>query len=262
VTFQDWDGRVTNAQKVRNGKVALVPASPARVGYTFSGWDKAFNNITADLVVTVQYTVNTYTVTFKNWDGSTLKTQTVEHGRVAIAPSNPTRTGYTFSQWDKTFSNITANLTVTAQYTVNTFTVTFKDWDGITLKKQIVEYSKAATSPANPVRSGYTFVGWGKMFDYVTADLTVTATFSIGIDIYNIGEETYRFKNYSDSDSLGGHCFGMSVTSSAYYRGQLNLSLVGGNYEEDLYALSFTNIVKAPICYYQEIQGSSSLNSA
>ena len=116
VTFKDWDGTVLKTQEVQYGGDAEAPADPTRVGYTFTGWDKAFTNITADLVVTAQYEINTYTVTFKDWDGTVLKTQEVQYGGDAEAPADPTRTGYTFTGWDKEFTNITADLVVTAQY--------------------------------------------------------------------------------------------------------------------------------------------------
>ena len=61
--------------------------------------------------------VNTYTVVFKDYDGTILKTQTVESGKAATAPAAPSRDGYVFSKWDKNFSAITADLVVTAQYT-------------------------------------------------------------------------------------------------------------------------------------------------
>ena len=116
VTFKDWDGTVLKTQEVQHGGDAEAPADPTRVGYTFTGWDKAFTNIMADLVVTAQYSINTYTVTFKDWDGTVLKTQEVPYGGDAEAPADPTRTGYTFTGWDKAFTNIMADLVVTAQY--------------------------------------------------------------------------------------------------------------------------------------------------
>ena len=71
---------------------------------------------------------------------------------------------------------------------------------------------------------------------------------------YNLGEETYSFRNFGDADSAG-HCFGMSMTSSAYYMGILDEGQVGA-VNGNVYALSKTNTVKAPICHYQAIQGS------
>ena len=122
-------------------------------------------------------TVTKHTVTFKDWNGTVLKTQSVYHTGAATAPANPTRTGYTFTGWDKAFTNVTANLVVTAQYSINTYTVTFKDWNGTVLKMQQVQYGGAATAPANPTRVGYTFTGWDKAFTNVTANLVVTAQY-------------------------------------------------------------------------------------
>ena len=73
-----------------------------------------------ELWIDVDYTEPTYyTVTFKDWNGQILKTQTVTEGASATAPSNPTRDGYTFVGWDKGFTNITSNLEVIAQYEKN-----------------------------------------------------------------------------------------------------------------------------------------------
>ena len=63
--------------------------------------------------------LNIHTVTFKNWDGSVLKTETVAHGSAATAPSVPKRTHYLFSGWDKTFDSVTTNLEVTATFSLN-----------------------------------------------------------------------------------------------------------------------------------------------
>ena len=68
----------------------------------------------------------TFTVSFKAgegvWsDGTTEdKEVTVEKGKAATAPDEPSRKGYTFNGWDpEDFSNITADLTVTAQWVEN-----------------------------------------------------------------------------------------------------------------------------------------------
>ena len=144
--------------------------------------------------------VTTYTVTFKDHDDAVLKTETVEKGKAATAPANPTREGYTFEGWDKTFDNVTADMVVTATYKavetkptdppVTTYTVTFKDHDGKVLGTQKVEEGKGATAPANPTRTHYTFTGWDKSFNKITADLVVTAT-------YKINEYTVTFKDYN-----------------------------------------------------------------
>jgi len=65
----------------------------------------------------------TFMVTFVDWDGTVLKTASVNSGSAAAAPSDPTRTGgYTFSKWDVPFTNVTGAMTVTAVYTTTPIT--------------------------------------------------------------------------------------------------------------------------------------------
>lgn len=66
--------------------------------------------------VTVTPTPTTYTVTFVDYNGNVLKTETVESGKDATAPADPTRDGYTFIGWSGSYTNVTSNLTITAQY--------------------------------------------------------------------------------------------------------------------------------------------------
>ena len=186
VTFKDWDGTVLKTETVQSGKTATAPADPTRDGYTFAGWDKSFNNIVTDTVVTATYTLNTpvvqyYTVTFQDHDGTVLKTQTVENGCAATAPTSPNRHGYIFTGWDKTFENVTGDLIVTATYAkieVQTYTVTFVDYNGTVLATETVDSGADATPPANPSKSGASFLGWTGNYANVTKNETVRAVYS------------------------------------------------------------------------------------
>ena len=122
VRFADYDGTVLDNQNIAHGGTAIAPASPFRAGYTFIGWDKALNNVTYNLVITAVYLQNpplVYTVTFEDYDGTVLDTQTIAAGEAATAPAEPSRDGYAFVGWDKGFENVTADLTVTAVYEEN-----------------------------------------------------------------------------------------------------------------------------------------------
>lgn len=72
----------------------------------------------SNLVYTVNYSepVVTYIVTFKDWDGTILKTESVGAGSSATAPSTPNRSGYAFTGWSVDFSNVTSNIITVAQY--------------------------------------------------------------------------------------------------------------------------------------------------
>lgn len=83
-----------------------------------------------------------------------IDTQSVAYGSAAKAPAVPTRTGYTFTEWDKDFSNITEGITVKALFTINSYTVTFVDWDNREIDTQTVTHGSAATAPESPTREG------------------------------------------------------------------------------------------------------------
>jgi hypothetical protein len=69
------------------------------------------------------YFIKTWTVQFNDYNGAILKTEVVDEGASATAPTNPTRAGYTFIGWDIVYSNVTSNLIVTAKYARNTFSI-------------------------------------------------------------------------------------------------------------------------------------------
>ncbi|MCQ2959843.1 MAG: glycosyl hydrolase family 8 [Bacteroidales bacterium] len=131
-----------------------------------------------DVTITIEESAATYTVTFEDYDGTELKSEEVAAGDAATAPTEPTRTGYTFKEWDTDFSNVTKDLTVTAVYDINTYTVTFVDYDGSTIDEQTVEYGSDAFAPTEPTREGYEFDGWDKTFTNITKDVVVTATYT------------------------------------------------------------------------------------
>ncbi len=179
VTFKDWDGKTLKSETVEYEKSATAPSEPTRTGYTFSGWDTDFSKVTSDMIVTAKYSINSYNVIFKDYNGTVLKTESVTYGSAVIAPSKPDRTGYTFTGWDTDFSNVTHNMIVTATYSINSYNVTFKDYDGAVLKSESVAHGSSATAPSEPDRTGYAFSGWDTEFNNVTSDLIVTAQYEI-----------------------------------------------------------------------------------
>jgi len=64
-------------------------------------------------------TITKYTVVFKDYDGTVLKTEEVESGKSATAPANPTRNGYEFAGWSGSYTNVTSNVEIIATYVEN-----------------------------------------------------------------------------------------------------------------------------------------------
>ena len=178
-TFIDFDGNEISSSTVSYMMSAIAPSDPERTGYTFRGWDTSFDSMTEDIIVEARYRINQYTATFKDYDGTLITTSTVNYLTSAQVPVNPTRTGYTFSGWDKTFNTMTENIEVKATYTINQYKAIFKDHDGSELKASTVDYLTSAQAPANPSRTGYTFNGWDVTFNSMTEDIIVTATYTI-----------------------------------------------------------------------------------
>lgn len=175
------DDAVIDTQKVLEGESAVAPKDPIKEGYEFKGWDKEFSNIKSDLKVNAKFEKNAevkkYTVKFLV-DGETVDTQTIEEGKNAVAPKNPTKEGYEFTGWDKEFSNVKSDLEVNALFKENKVyhTVTFIV-EGATYATVKVENGKAAELPEQPVLEGKYFAGWRKDTSCVTSDMNVQAKF-------------------------------------------------------------------------------------
>ncbi len=178
VNFYNGDGSLMKAQTVKEGLAATAPEeTPTKVSdsqhsYTFSHWDTDFSNVTKNLEIHPVFDegdpIPTYTVTFYNGDGSVLETQTVEQGEAAKEPETaPTKadngtTRYTFSKWDKDFSNIQGDLVVYPEFTESTITfkVKFCDKNSTALKEETIVKGNTATAPSYEAQSGYIFKGW------------------------------------------------------------------------------------------------------
>ena len=184
----------TDTTAYTKGNEAIVignTGSLAKTGYTFIGWntksdgsgthynkDDTFT-ISDNVKLYAEWKINNYTVTFKNWNGKLLKTQVVQYGSSATPPSNPSRTGYAFVGWSEEYNQIASDITIIADYKINYYIVTFKDWNGDELQSTKVKYQGNASAPSNPIRDGYTFIGWSTSFDDMKRDTTVTSEYKI-----------------------------------------------------------------------------------
>lgn len=71
-----------------------------------------------------------YMVKFLNDDGTQIgEIQEIEEGKSAVAPTPPTKEGYTFKGWDKDFNNVTSNLEVKAIFEKNSDNIPEKPGD-------------------------------------------------------------------------------------------------------------------------------------
>lgn len=172
VTYKDGDSEYAK-QVLPSGTLATRPDAPAATpGYTFGGWNKAdgtawdyaSDKVTDNITLYAKWAANTYTITFDTAGGSEIAPITQDYGTVITAPEAPTREGYTFIGWDKEIPTTmpAENMTVTAQWEINQYTITFDTNGGSEIAPITQDYGTAITAPADPTREGYTFIGWDR----------------------------------------------------------------------------------------------------
>jgi hypothetical protein len=210
--FKDWDGTVLKEWKVKEWTKPTAPADPTRAAtaqytYTFAWWNPEVAKITKKTVYTATYTstVNQYTITFVDEDGTTeLDEQTLDYGATPVyAGETPTKEStaqytYTFSGWTPTIATVTADATYTATYeaTPRNYTVTIEPNDdtmgSVTTESVVVAYGTSISASwatltiwwaecTATAEEWYVFVSynvaWESLPATVTWDLAITATF-------------------------------------------------------------------------------------
>ena len=218
VTFQSEGGSEV-ASQIRANTPADRPADPTKEGYTFIGWYNGESEwnfadaVTEALTLTAKWQLNQYTITFDTAGGSEVPSITQDYGTAITAPANPTKTGYTFAGWDKTIPTTmpAENMTITARWQVNQYTITFKPENGgqdIVIKQ---DYGTAITAPANPTKTGYTFAGWDKTIPTAMPAENMTITARWQVNQYTI---TFKPEN-GGQDIVIKQDYGTAITSPA-----------------------------------------------
>ena len=192
------DGEET-IQEVLHGSNAEKPADPQIDGLTFIGWDNSFENITEDRIITAMFDEAFVTDNeFNNNDNTTDDNDIVvpivhnvtvvigdkstviqvNHGQSANLPTNVNVEGYTFKGWDKDYTNITEDITITAILEKKVLKVTFVVENSSFIVD--VNYGDTAFPPYVPKEDsqGNQFTGWDKAVSGITADTTITALFA------------------------------------------------------------------------------------
>jgi uncharacterized repeat protein (TIGR02543 family) len=155
-----------------------LPSELTKTGHTFSGWyydasfTDAYTNDDVILGVTTLYArwiINTYTISFDTQGGNPLESSTQTFDDVLLLPTNPSRLGYTFIGWSLDaqheqplqFTTMPAmDLTLFAQWQINTYTIAFDSNGGTTVANLDRDYLSEVGTLPTPVKQGHTFAGW------------------------------------------------------------------------------------------------------
>jgi hypothetical protein len=212
-TYADYDGTVLKKVTCIDGvPQESAPSNPSRsstaqYSFTFVGWSKsmdaqtadsdALENVQSDRTVYAAYsrTVRTYTVTWKNSNGTVLETDNnVPYGTTpqynGSTPQNPTSGGGAFQGWSPSISPVTGNVTYTASYIV-TYTVYF--YNGSTLLQTVTGVTSGGSATytgETPVdaTNGYDFSRWSPQPTNITANTSCYAQFTPPWEVAEISD--------------------------------------------------------------------------
>ena len=219
---------------------ATTLKTASKTGYTFGGW---FTNsactgtkvtslgataYTADITLYAKWTVITYTITYNANNGSGAPDAQTKTYNVALTLSStkPTRTGYTFQNWNTksdgtgttyaSGASYTANAAATlyAQWKADTYTITYDANGGVNPPAaQTKTYGVSLTlTSSKPTREGYTFTGWN-----TAANGSGTAYASGGTFTTNAATTLYaQWEEICDQTATGG--------TGSYSNGTITLS--------------------------------------
>ncbi|MBR1985964.1 MAG: hypothetical protein IKA24_03650 [Mogibacterium sp.] len=197
ITWVNWNGKVLATSTVKAGEVPSYSGTPKRAAddnsYDFTGWSPAVVAANGDATYTAQFKATPrYTITWKDWDGTTLRTDIVKQGTKPIYPGTPSRSEdtenmYIFKGWSPAVTAAFADAVYTAQYNTvdknSVFTVTWKNWDGTVIKTDTVNAgvtpAYAGKTPARPSDDTYRYVfkGWSPDIVPVMEDVSYQAQY-------------------------------------------------------------------------------------
>lgn len=174
--------------------------------------------IIACLVAYFIFANKKYTITFDSNGGSVVEKQIVKRGEKVNKPTDPTRDGYIFIEWDLGSSiydfsaKVTRNLILKAVWKEQeggkvTYVVNFNTDGGNSVSNQIINKDGTITKPQDPVRDGYKFLGWysnNVLFDFntpITKNLELVAKWEKAKDNSTTGTTTTTKKNDTTSST-------------------------------------------------------------
>lgn len=218
VSFDANGGTGDSTKSVSHGFSVEAPANPERNGYAFNGWYTAKSGgslydfstpVTGSLTLYAAWTPISYAITYKlnggvvsgNPESYTIETET-------FTLANPLKTDYAFAGWSGTDLNdnimtvvipkgSTGDRSYVANWTLNTFTVSFDSKGGSSVESLEVQHGMSVQEPDAPTKEGYVFEGWYK-------NEACTEAWNFQTDIV-IGDTTLYAK-WSEGNAFGDGC--------------------------------------------------------
>jgi regulation of enolase protein 1 (concanavalin A-like superfamily) len=237
----------TTSQTVNHGASGSAITATPGTGYHFVNWSDGSTanprtdaNVTANLSVTANFAINTYTLTYTAGANGTLSgstIQTVNHGSSGGAVTAVPNSGYGFTNWSdgstsnpRTDTNVTANRTVTANFTATGPGPLPAPWTAGTIG------SVGATVSATHLAGTYNVTGGGAgisgkndNFYFVSQPWTGNGTITARVaSLQNTGTAAKAGVMIRESSATGSRSVFMGLTPTAGAQ-WVRRSTTGGN---------------------------------
>ena len=232
------------------GELVQLKSEPIKEGYTFSHWNQnaEFTMPAKDVVIEGNFSINSYTVTYKV-DGTQYgENETYEYGSTVTLREEPKMEGYTFSGWSQTteFKMPAEDVVIEGSYKINSYTVTYKV-DGEQYGEiESHEYGELVQLKSEPAKEGYTFSHWNQNAEFKMPAKDVVIEGSFSINSYTV---TYKVDG-SQYGEIETYEYGSPVTMREVPK-EKGYTFSGWDREED-FAMPAENVV---------IEGTFSVNS-
>ena len=233
VTFNyNGNGQANTTSSTSCGNTSITLPTPTWAGYRFMGWFNAASGGTkigeagasykpTDDITLHAHWAKEYSVTYNANGGSTTcaNDNYIEGETVTLCTSTPSKTGYTFAGWtyspevtitDGKFIMPASDVTITAQWTINQYKVTWNpnggNWGGSTANiVETYEYGATIVQPAAPQRDGYRFTGWSPAVSSTmpAGNKTYTAQWKQNYTItFHDGDDVTPWTQTKDAESI------------------------------------------------------------
>ncbi|MBE6135928.1 MAG: starch-binding protein [Erysipelotrichaceae bacterium] len=238
----------------------------AEIVYTFKCWEPEIVPITQDATYKATYSsaARKYTITWKDDDGTVLRTDSLEYGKTPDYGDIPTKSeserySYSFSGWDPKVTNVTGDATYKAQYykydKTTKYTITWKNADGTVLETDsnvaygtTPTYNGVTPTKASDSKYKYTFAGWTPGIDKVIDDAIYTATFTKELkpSTANLPDKLY-FSSNKGWANVNAYAWATNTIRNADWPGVPMTYLKTNEYGEKVYEISglssYTSII-------------------
>lgn len=229
LSFEENGGSESNPIIATYNSTVTLPA-PTREGYSFNRWNSnetldglgyagnATYNMQLDTTLYAEWSTRNYILSFDTQGGSNINFVSYPFQNSITAPANPTKTGHTFAGWNFAIPATmpAQDVTITANWTINSYTVTFNSNEGTALDDVRANYQTAITL-STPTKAGHTFAGW-----HTAADLSGEA---LDAEYVLLGDTTLHAAWDINSYTLSFETNGGSDTSEMIGNYQSELTL-------------------------------------